>query len=83
MQASKNAFMIQICNHHIHKSVEYQAFFWTSEKKTQGKKTQALKKTTVNFPKKKLKKFSKYSQIRQIPPDLVASEIFTGENVEK
>jgi len=53
-----------------------QAFFWTSEKKTQGKKTQA------NFSKK-LKKFSKNSQIRQFPPDLVAKKFFGDENGRK
>ena len=59
-----------------------QAFIWTSEKKTQGKKTQALKKTQANFPKK-LKKFSKNSQIRQLPPDLVAKKFFVDENGRK
>jgi len=41
-----------------------QAFFWTSEKNSSFEKTQA------NFPKK-LKKFSKNSQIRQLLPNLM------------
>ena len=51
-------------------------FFWTSEKKTQGKKTQA------NFQKNS-KKFFKNSQIRQLPPHVVASKIFSDENGDK
>ena len=35
----------------VDRSTLYQAFFWTSEKKTQGKKTQALKKLKQIFQK--------------------------------
>ena len=57
----------------------YPGFFWTSEKKLKGKNS-SFEKTQANFPKKKLKKFSKNSQIRQLPPDVVAQKFFSHEN---
>ena len=58
-----------------------QAFFGRPRKKLKGKNS-SFEKTQANFPKK-LKKFSKNSQIRQLPPEVVASEIFTDENSKK
>ena len=49
----------------------HQAFFLAARKKNSREKTQALKKLKQNF-KKDSRYFSKNSQIRQLPPDVVA-----------
>ena len=53
--------------------------FLAGREKTRGKKNSSFEKTQANFPKNS-SKFSKNSQICQLPPDVVASEIFTDQN---
>ena len=57
-------------------------FFLDVRKKKLKGKNSSFEKTQANFLKK-LKKITKNSQIRQLPPDIVASKIFSDEKGEK
>jgi len=59
-----------------------QAFFFGRPKKNSREKNSSFEKTQANFPKNS-SKFSKNSQICQLPLDVVASEVFTDQNSKK